>query len=99
MFQVNAAAAAELLDFARRAGVGRAVFGSTGTVYGAGPGNEDSFSRPPGYFAATKLFAVVSMAGGFGLFWYLTAPGPIFASIVAAVLVASALFVVTRPNA
>ncbi len=57
MFQVNAAAAAELLDFARRAGVGRAVFGSTGTVYGGGPGDEEAFNRPTGYFGATKLFA------------------------------------------
>lgn len=45
-----------------------------------------------------KLFAVVSMAGGFGLFWYLTSPGPVLAGVVAAFLAASALFVVTRPN-
>lgn len=66
MFQVNAAAAAELLDFARRSGIGRAVFGSTGTVYSAttasteatAPGNaEGEFNRPASYFAASKLFA------------------------------------------
>lgn len=66
MFHVNASAAAELLDFARLAGVPRAVFGSTGTVYSAttaaaaagAPGNaEAEFNRPTGYFAATKLFA------------------------------------------
>jgi UDP-glucose 4-epimerase len=57
MFQVNAAAAAELLDFARRGGAARAVFGSTGTVYGAGDTREDAFHRPRSYFAASKLFA------------------------------------------
>lgn len=59
MFHVNASAAAELLDFARRAGVGRAVFGSTGTVYGAAeaPSPESRFVPPGSYFAASKLFA------------------------------------------
>jgi len=68
LFHVNAAAAAELLDFARVHGVGRAVFGSTGSVYGQGgttphevaPGDaEDVFRRPRSYFAASKLFADV----------------------------------------
>lgn len=65
MFQVNSAAAAELLDFARATGVGRAVFGSTGSVYSAttatavgAPGNhEGEFRKPNSYFAASKLFA------------------------------------------
>ncbi|MGW9333398.1 NAD-dependent epimerase/dehydratase family protein [Bosea sp. NPDC055594] len=66
MFYVNTAAAAELLDFARETGVGRAVFGSTGTVYSSTvsaedteqPGSHESeFRRPSSYFAASKLFA------------------------------------------
>ncbi len=67
LFQVNAASAAELLDFARVTGVSRAVFGSTGTVYSsttistdAAAGNvESEFRKPNSYFAASKLFADV----------------------------------------
>jgi nucleoside-diphosphate-sugar epimerase len=66
LFHVNAMTAAELLDFARLAGVRTAVFGSTGTVYSSTtssdddqtPGNDESeFRAPASYFAATKLFA------------------------------------------
>lgn len=65
LFYVNAAAAAELLDHARTAGIARAIFGSTGTVYSASAvagtevkGNsEGEFNRPSSYFAASKLFA------------------------------------------
>ena len=61
MFHVNASAAAELLDFARATGIGRAAFGSTGTVYGdvaeGEASREGEFRAPASYFAASKLFA------------------------------------------
>ncbi len=45
-----------------------------------------------------KLFAVGSMAGGFAVFLYLTQPPLWLAAVVAAFLLASAAFVVTRPG-
>ncbi|MCZ8316885.1 NAD-dependent epimerase/dehydratase family protein [Phreatobacter sp.] len=66
LFHVNASTAAELLDFGCARGVRQVVFGSTGTVYGAGVtspekaslrASEDTFQRPSSYFAASKLFA------------------------------------------
>ena len=46
-----------------------------------------------------KTLAVVSMAGGFAVFWYVVAPSPTLAAIVAVVLLLSAAFVLTRPSA
>jgi len=45
-----------------------------------------------------KLFAVGSMVGGFAVFLYFTRPPLWLAAIVAAFLLASAAFVVTRPS-
>lgn len=45
-----------------------------------------------------KLFATVSMAGGFAVFCYAVRPGLLFGGIVATALMASALFVLTRPS-
>lgn len=60
LFTVNLEAAAHLLDYARRAGAQRVLFGSTGSVYNAGADElcrEDDFRAPKSYFAASKLFA------------------------------------------
>lgn len=45
-----------------------------------------------------KIFAVGSMVGGFAVFLFLTEPPLWLAAVVAALLLASAAFVVTRPN-
>ena len=45
-----------------------------------------------------KAMSVLGMAVGFGLFWYLTEPGPLLAGAVAAFFVASAWFVLSRPS-
>lgn len=60
LFGVNTASAAVLLDYARRAGVGHFVLGSTGSVYpatGRADQREDSPPRPGEYFSTTKLAA------------------------------------------
>jgi len=61
MFEVNAAATAHLLDYARRAGAKQFVLGSTGTVYGGRCGggllDEDRPVAPDAYFAVTKRAA------------------------------------------
>ncbi|MBN9017409.1 MAG: YbaN family protein [Rhizobiales bacterium] len=46
-----------------------------------------------------KTLAVVSMAGGYAVFWYVVTPSPTLAAIVAVVLLLSAAFVLTRPSA
>ncbi|MBZ9934853.1 YbaN family protein [Mesorhizobium sp. BR1-1-16] len=45
-----------------------------------------------------KAFAVVGMAGGFAMFWFLVRPAPWLATLVAAALLASAGFVLSRPS-
>lgn len=60
MFQVNVAATAAFLDYARRAGVRQVVLGSSGTVYHPFPKlrhGEDDISRPESYFGWSKLAA------------------------------------------
>jgi nucleoside-diphosphate-sugar epimerase len=60
IFAVNAAAAALLLDYARRAGAQHVLLGSTGSVYDPAAGGascEDEFRAPRSYFATTKLLA------------------------------------------
>jgi len=57
LFQVNVAAAAVLLDYARRVGARQFILGSTGSVYepfGAAPLSEDQAVAPTSFFAATK---------------------------------------------
>ena len=57
LFQVNVAAAAVLLDYARRVGARQFILGSTGSVYepfGAAPLSEDQAVVPTSFFAATK---------------------------------------------
>jgi nucleoside-diphosphate-sugar epimerase len=57
LFQVNVAAAAVLLDYARRAGARQFILGSTGSVYepfGAAALSEDQAVAPTSFFAATK---------------------------------------------
>ncbi|MCX5497508.1 YbaN family protein [Kaistia dalseonensis] len=49
--------------------------------------------------AKAKIMAVTSMAAGYAIFWFVVDPSPLFALIVAAVLGASAAFVLTRPTA
>lgn len=59
MFTVHVAATHRLLEIARRAGCGRFVYASTGSVYGGGPRawKETDPTDGPGYYAATKLAA------------------------------------------
>jgi UDP-glucose 4-epimerase len=59
VFAVNVAAPSALMDWAVTAGVSRAVFASTGTVYEpfAGPLREDVAVSPHGYYGASKLAA------------------------------------------
>lgn len=59
MFAVNVAAPSALMEWAVAAGVSRAVFASTGTVYEpfAGPLREDVAVNPQGYYGASKLAA------------------------------------------
>jgi nucleoside-diphosphate-sugar epimerase len=57
VFAVNVAAPNALMNWAVTAGVSRAVFASTGTVYEpfAGPLREDVAVSPQGYYGASKL--------------------------------------------
>jgi UDP-glucose 4-epimerase len=57
VFQVNVAVPAQLLAWAKTAGVSRAVFASTGTVYEpfTGPMHEAAMVAPTGYYGASKL--------------------------------------------
>lgn len=57
--RVNLGATLELLDHARRAGVQRFVFASSGGVYGGSdrPIKEDAPVRPPDFYLSTKLAA------------------------------------------
>lgn len=51
-----------------------------------------AISRP------AKLMAVVGMASGFAVFWFSAHPGVWLAAAVAALLVGSALYVISRPG-
>lgn len=55
--RVNVGATLELLDHARKAGVKRFVFASSGGVYGGSdvPIREDAHVRPPDFYLATKV--------------------------------------------
>lgn len=57
VFRVNVAAPLALMRWARGAGVGRAVFASTGTVYEpfTGPMHEAAAVAPTGFYGASKL--------------------------------------------
>jgi nucleoside-diphosphate-sugar epimerase len=57
MAQVNTVSTLLLLEYAVRCGGRRFVYGSTGSVYGAGPGpfSEEAPPRPADVFAASKL--------------------------------------------
>ena len=59
MFAVNTASTHHVLELARKEGVQRLVFTSTGSVYGSRgkPWTEDDFPEGSGYYAATKLAA------------------------------------------
>jgi nucleoside-diphosphate-sugar epimerase len=60
MFNVNVASVAQLLDFARRAGAGQFILGSTGTVYHPFKNpicREDDVLDPESYFGFSKLAA------------------------------------------
>src|SRR3954451_12340643 len=59
MFEVNAASVVRALDYARRAGVDRFVFTSSGSVYGGGdrPWREDDATGGRDFYAATKIAA------------------------------------------
>jgi UDP-glucose 4-epimerase len=59
MFAVHVAATHRLLELARRTGVKRFTFTSTGSVYGAGPRpwKEGDPTEGSGYYAATKVAA------------------------------------------
>ena len=59
MFAVHVSATHHLLELARKTGVQRFVFTSTGSVYGGGnhPWSEDDPTDGPGYYAATKVAA------------------------------------------
>jgi UDP-glucose 4-epimerase len=60
MFEVNVAATAQLLDYAKRAGARHFVLGSTGTVYSPGDGGRLDEARqvyPEAFFAVTKRAA------------------------------------------
>ncbi len=45
-----------------------------------------------------KVFAVVSMAGGFLSFWVMVHPALWFALLVSAILLLIAIYIVTRPS-
>ncbi|HWJ71954.1 MAG TPA: YbaN family protein [Kaistia sp.] len=45
-----------------------------------------------------KALATVGMAGGFAMFWFLVRPAPWLAALVAAALLASAGYVLSRPS-
>jgi uncharacterized membrane protein YbaN (DUF454 family) len=45
-----------------------------------------------------KLMAVAGMVAGYGLFWIASEPSPLAAWTVAAVMVASAIYVASRPE-
>ena len=45
-----------------------------------------------------KALAMAGMGGGFIVFYLVVRPSPLLAGVVAAALIASALFVVTRPD-
>jgi nucleoside-diphosphate-sugar epimerase len=75
MFQVNVAAIASLLDYARQGGARYFVLGSTGTVYHPfrkAVHSEEDTSRPESYFGLSKLaaeqFAGLYAPRCFGLF-------------------------------
>ena len=57
VFQVNVRLPSQLMTWAKTAGVNRAVFASTGTVYEpfAGVMTEESAVSPTGYYGASKL--------------------------------------------
>ena len=74
LFTVNLEAAAHLLDYAQRAKAEHVLFGSTGSVYNAGPDEacrEADFRYPKSYFAASKLFAD-TLAGYYRSFFPVT---------------------------
>jgi nucleoside-diphosphate-sugar epimerase len=79
LFDVNAGSTVRLADHARKAGVRRIVFASSGSVYppSSTPIKEDALTRPLTFDPATKLMAEVAL--GHYRNWFSTAVLRLFA--------------------
>lgn len=71
MFDVNIRGTFALLEYARRAGAGRFVLASSGTVYGRGEAEstEEGAIRPANFYARTK-YAAEQLAAGYESFFH-----------------------------